>query len=262
MRVRRRRVAVVALLSVVVLGAAGVWLFSSKQSPLAPPCQVSVGSESYSLDLEQAANATTIAALGKRLGLADHAVTIALAAALQESGLHNLSHGDLDSVGLFQQRPSQGWGTSAQILVPRYAATAFYQRLGQVPGWETMAVTDAAQAVQHSAAPNAYAQWEAEARVLARALTGEAPAGLACSFAPAGGPILSAELNQAVSLEVGNPAFGVSVPAARGWTVASWLVGHASQFRIASVTFGGQRWTPGQQAWVAGDPATDRVQVA
>ena len=82
----------------------------------------------------------------------------ALAAAFQESGLHNLSHGDRDSLGLFQQRPSQGWGTPSQIMDPGYAAGAFYHRLAQVTGWQTTSVTDAAQQVQRSAAPDAYAQ--------------------------------------------------------------------------------------------------------
>jgi hypothetical protein len=83
----------------------------------------------YFLSEEQAENAATIAAVGIRLGLPDHAVTVALAAALQESGLHNLPDGDRDSAGLFQQRPSQGWGTHAQVLDPVYASTAFYSRL-------------------------------------------------------------------------------------------------------------------------------------
>jgi hypothetical protein len=102
--------------------------------------------------------------------MANHAVTVALAASLQETQLRNLPYGDLDSVGLFQQRPSQGWGTVAQIMDPNYAAAAFYDHLAQVSGWQTMAVTEAAQLVQHSAAPNAYASWEAEARSLASAL--------------------------------------------------------------------------------------------
>ena len=85
-------------------------------------CRVDLDQSSYKLDLEQAQHATTIAAVGKRLGLPDHAVTVALAAAFQESNLHNLAHGDRDSLGLFQQRPSQGWGTPSQVMDPNYAA--------------------------------------------------------------------------------------------------------------------------------------------
>jgi hypothetical protein len=85
---------------------------------------------------------------------------VAIAAALQESGLHNLDYGDWDSLGLFQQRPSQGWGTPAQIMNPTYAATQFYRNLLAVPDWQQMTVNDAAQAVQRSGFPNAYAQHE------------------------------------------------------------------------------------------------------
>ena len=91
--------------------------------------------DTYTLDIDQAANSTTIAAVGKRLGLPDHAVTVALATALQESRLHNLPYGDRDSLGLFQQRPSQGWGTATEILTPSYAAAAFFRALTQSPNW-------------------------------------------------------------------------------------------------------------------------------
>jgi hypothetical protein len=227
-----------------------------------PPCKVTVAAVSYSLDLEQAANATTIAAVGKRLGLADHAVTIALAAALQESKLHNVDYGDLDSVGLFQQRPSQGWGTRQQILVPRYAAEVFYRHLAAVDGWTTMAVTTAAQAVQHSAAPDAYAQWEGEARVLAVALTGETPTGLTCNFKPAKGPILTPQLDLAMSAELGAPNTGAAVSDPRGWLVANWLVGHAQQFDVKVVTFQGWRWVPGAKGWLPDPAAGASVTVA
>jgi len=130
---------------------------------------VSTGAETYTLDIDQAANSTTIAAVGKRLGLPNHAVTVALAAALQESRLRNLPYGDRDSLGLFQQRPSQGWGTSAEILTPSYAAAAFFRELIRVNGWATLPITVAAQEVQRSGAPTAYAQWEPQARALAMA---------------------------------------------------------------------------------------------
>ena len=99
---------------------------------------------SYALDLAQAANAATIAAVGKRDGIEDHGVTVALAAALQESKLHNVAAGDRDSVGLFQQRPSQGWGTAEQISDPRYAARRFYSALLKIKGWDALRVTEAA----------------------------------------------------------------------------------------------------------------------
>ena len=256
---------VAVAVSVVALSVAVVKLQLVTGSHGGSPCAVTIGSVSYRLDLEQAAQATTIAGVGKRLQLPDHAVTVALATALQESRLHNLDYGDLDSLGLFQQRPSQGWGSPSEIMVPRLAAAAFYGRLAQVSGWQTMSVTDAAQAVQHSAAPDAYAQWEPEARLLARALTGEAPAGLSCRFAsPTAGP--DTTVVAAMAGELGPPAIGSSVSPARGWTMASWLVGHAHQYRISSIVFGGFRWTAGQGTWTAvpgtAPDAASRVQVA
>jgi hypothetical protein len=171
-----------AVLAVVVasagVGAAIIGLGSSSNGPA---CQVTIGSEKYALDREQAANALAITATAHDLGMANHAVTVAVAAALQESGMHNLTHGDRDSVGIFQQRPSQGWGTPSQLLQPRYAAQAFLSRLAQINGWEVLPVTVAAQRVQRSATPNAYAKWEAEARTIARATTGEVPGALRCA---------------------------------------------------------------------------------
>ena len=97
---------------------------------------------------------------------------VALATAMQESSLRNLGHlgakNDHDSLGLFQQRPSMGWGTPAQVTDPVFAATAFYLALKRVRGWESMAITVAAQRVQRSAFPNAYAKWEGDATPLAK----------------------------------------------------------------------------------------------
>jgi cell wall-associated NlpC family hydrolase len=97
---------------------------------------------------------------------------VAIATAMQESTLANVDHGDRDSLGLFQQRPSQGWGTPAQIMNPTYAASKFYERLLAEPGWQEMSVNDAAQAVQRSGTPNAYAQHEQAARDVLAAVHG------------------------------------------------------------------------------------------
>jgi hypothetical protein len=144
---------------------------------------VTIDGSSYGLDRDQVANAQTIAQAAASLGLPHHAVTIALAAAFQESVLHNLDRGDRDSVGLFQQRPSQGWGTPTELLDTTYSSTAFLRALSRVPGWESMPVTAAAQRVQRSAAPDAYANWENEARTVARAVTGEVLGALTCRAA-------------------------------------------------------------------------------
>jgi hypothetical protein len=226
------------------------------------PCQATAaGSTPAKLTADQAANATTIAAVGRRLGLPNHAVTVALAAALQESGLHNLDHGDLDSIGLFQQRPSQGWGTPSQIMSPRLSSAAFYQRLAQLPDWQTMSVTEAAQAVQHSAAPNAYAQWEVEARLLARTLTGEVPAGFTCRIRPPSGALLATPLSTALQAEIGTGALGAGVASGRGWTIASWLVARAQLYRIRTVTFQDRMWRPASGSWELHSPASSSVQI-
>ncbi|KQO65088.1 LysM peptidoglycan-binding domain-containing protein [Curtobacterium sp. Leaf261] len=120
---------------------------------------------------EMRANAATIVAVGRSLGVPNRGLVIALAAAMQESGLRNVDHGDRDSVGVFQQRPSQGWGTRAQLMDVGHAARLFFggrsnpnagvtRGLLDVANWQGMSVTQAAQNVQFSAYPTAYAQWE------------------------------------------------------------------------------------------------------
>lgn len=122
---------------------------------------------------EQAGNARVIVAVGQQHGVPARGLLVALMTAAQESGLRNLDYGDRDSLGLFQQRPSQGWGTPEQIRDPAYAAAAFYGGPGSptrnpglldIPDWPSMTLTAAAQAVQRSAFPDAYARWETPAR--------------------------------------------------------------------------------------------------
>ena len=124
---------------------------------------------------EQIANARTIAQVAHDRGLSERAVVIALATAQQESKLLDIDYGDRDSLGLFQQRPSQGWGSPEQVLDPTYAAGKFYDGLVQVPGWDTGRLTDVAQAVQRSGFPEAYQQWEGLATALAASITPAAP---------------------------------------------------------------------------------------
>jgi hypothetical protein len=119
------------------------------------------------LTREQLANAHTIAQVGRDRGLPERAVVIALATAMQESTLRNLDYGDRDSLGLFQQRPSQGWGTPAQVQDPVYSAGIFYDRLVQVPNWDGLRLTDASQLVQRSGFPEAYQKHEGMAVELA-----------------------------------------------------------------------------------------------
>ncbi|MCI4065275.1 hypothetical protein MRQ36_22980 [Micromonospora sp. R77] len=126
------------------------------------------GSQSHvDLNDEQTANAKAIIAATKKAGLPERAAVISIATSLQESKLENLGHlgdrNDHDSLGLFQQRPSSGWGTPEQITDPEYSTLAFLKGLKQVDGWQDMPLTDAAQTVQVSAYPDAYAQWEQQA---------------------------------------------------------------------------------------------------
>ncbi|MFB7247025.1 heavy metal transporter [Streptomyces populi] len=187
----------------------------------APRCKVVSGNgdgASYEFTPEQAENAATISAIGTSRGMPERAVAIALATALQESGLRNIRHGDRDSLGLFQQRPSQGWGTEKQIMDPTYSAGIFYEHLAKVPGYSRLPLTVAAQRVQHSGFPQAYAKHEPDATLLAAALTGRAAATLTCqgrpAATPAGGP---APVRAALARDFGRDVFqeaGATVAAA------------------------------------------------
>jgi hypothetical protein len=264
--VRRIGAGLVAVAVLIAAAVVAVHVFRHHNSP-PPSCVVSrtiTGSGgprtvSYTLDIDQAVNSTTIAVVGKRLGLPDHAVTVALAAALQESKLHNLPYGDRDSLGLFQQRPSQGWGTTSEILTPSYAAAAFYRELKKVDGWETIPVTDAAQKVQRSGAPTAYMQWELEARTIATALTGETAAGLSCRFALSPSPEPPPSPMPSLNTELGVSTLDRTFVTPQGWMIASWLVAHAQQFRVVTVSYGGREWRSSTGRWKGKVPNESRV---
>ncbi|MFJ6430981.1 hypothetical protein [Streptomyces sp. NPDC091416] len=231
----------------------------------------------YRLTSEQAANAATISAVGTTRGMPERAVTIALATALQESALRNIEHGDRDSLGLFQQRPSQGWGTEKQIMDPVYSAGKFYERLAEVPGYSRLPLTVAAQRVQRSGFPQAYAKHEPDAALLAAALTGRAPAALNCdpprSTAATGGrakvraalvrsfgkDVLPSEdaaaQPPAAGAAAGTGSLSVPVQAARragqdgvpqrGWELAHWAVAQSEALGIDEVAYAGKKWASG-----------------
>ncbi|MFD6568225.1 hypothetical protein [Micromonospora profundi] len=213
------------------------------------------------LDADQMANAATIAAIGAQRGMPERAVVVALATAYQESGLRNLADGDRDSVGLFQQRPSQGWGTPAQIRDQRYAANRFYAALKKVRGWEEMRVTDAAQRVQRSAFPEAYQKWADESEVLSKALLGDATSAVACTvgrtpvmFGTAAATQLTRNLVLDWGLKGTDPTdpTGLAVTAGDqrdGWRYAHWLVSHAQDHGVKRVRFGNQEWTARNGTW-------------
>jgi hypothetical protein len=158
--------------------------------PSGPGCEVVASGgrgepARYEFTPEQAVNAATITAVGTARGMPERAVTIALATALQESALRNIRYGDRDSLGLFQQRPSQGWGTPDEIMEPAYAAGQFYDHLVKVDDYADLPLTVAAQEVQRSGYPDAYAKHEPDAELMAAALTGRSAATLTCSGRPA-----------------------------------------------------------------------------
>ena len=276
----RKPVVVVALLT--LLGALGlVAVVSSidgtiKLPRLGPECVVRADGE-VTLDLVQMANAATIAAVGQRRKMPERAVVVALATAFQESKLENLDTGDRDSVGLFQQRPSQGWGTPQKIQDPRYAAGKFYSALKKVKGWQKMRVTDAAQRVQRSAYPNAYEKWADESTVLAKALTGGATGAVECTLSDeptVRGATAAAALAAGMRLDWGKgldpieasqpSGLTVSVKDVRaGWRYAHWLVSHASSTGVERVRFADLEWNAPDGKWQpvtgAQGPANDTV---
>ena len=255
---RRRWVAAVAVAVVAAVGATiAVQSLLHEVNPPPPACRIGNGPEALLLDTEQAANATTITAVAHRMKLPHHAVTIALATVLQESKMHNVPYGDRDSVGLFQQRPSQGWGTPAQLLTPSYAAAAFYQHLEKVRGWQQLPVAEAAQDVQHSADGSGYEAWVEEARAIARALTGEVTAEFSCRFTSSAAPA-PARLASLAETELGPGMLRGTSDNADDWLVAQWLVGHSYQLGIRTVTVDGHRWRRESFGWARDSHAGKR----
>jgi hypothetical protein len=176
----RRVLAVVVVLAVVAGGTYLLVRHGDEVLGRGDGCEVTVGDETVELELDQAENAALVTAIAVRRRLPARAAVIALATAYQESKIRNVDHGDRDSLGIFQQRPSQGWGSPEQVQDPYHATAAFYDALVEVPRYRRLPIHDAAQAVQRSADGGAYEQHEDSARVLAAALTGHQPAALTC----------------------------------------------------------------------------------
>ena len=248
--VRRTLVALAVLGLLAGLGSLGVftarWLTG-------PTCQASAGGQTHAFTPEQMGNASVIAAVALQRGLPARAVTIAMATAIQESGLRNLDHGDRDSVGLFQQRPSQGWGSVEEIMDPVYSAGKFYDALVKVDGYQDLPITEVAQEVQRSAYPSAYADHESEGRVLASTLAGHSPAGLACRLGGAEQPGDTAAIRTAVLAQLGASATAqgreltiFSSSAEHAWQSASWAVAQAQTYGVQRVTVAGRAWERGR----------------
>ncbi len=267
-----------AILAVVAGIAVAVWRGAG---PLPDPeaCSASVNGHEVTLAPDQARNATLIAAIAVERGLPARAVSIALATAYQESKIRNLAHGDRDSIGIFQQRPSQGWGTIAQIRDEHYSINAFYDALEKVDGYQTMRITEAAQKVQRSGFPEAYQDHAEDARALASALTGYSPAAFTCvvhapdsrgtarrvvaSLTAAYGDLGAARSGSRQDVRI--PVPGGQDGDRLGWSVSSYLLGHADALKIRSVSFDGRTWNVGrdsEKGWVASDASDDEVVVS
>jgi hypothetical protein len=282
---RRGRIAVVLTLVLASLTVAGVYAYQRFVGlVLLERCTVRTATgEKTSVTPEQAANAATIAGVAVRRKLPERAAVIGIATAMQESKLRNLAGGDRDSIGLFQQRPSQGWGRPSQIGDPVYAVGRFYDALVEVPGYQTLPLTEAAQRVQRSGHPTAYAKHEPAAKVLAAALTGRQPTGLTCALRAddysnqaMGSSGLTARGDQTrreLTRTFGKLSYGGFQPGGvhsghiagsahyegraldvsftpvnaanrrRGWAVAQWAVSHADRLGITEVIYDGRIWT-------------------
>lgn len=235
-------------------------------------CTAVVGSQTAELATDQAVNASLITAVAVQRGLPPRAASIALATAMQESKLRNIGHGDQagpDSRGLFQQRPSQGWGTEAQIMDPYYAANAFYDALVKIPDYESLEITDAAQRVQRSAYPDAYAQHEEMGRYFASGLTGQTPEAVNCTLRSPDGPgdtaQVAAELSQAYGgLDSKAEAQTLTIEASgvQAWSVAQWAVANAKGFAVTNVDVAGRSWSRGgRDGWRVSDAADGQVRI-
>ncbi len=280
---RRLRGCVVLATTLVLLTAAAAFVYNSLRhitaAPPPPGCQAGIGQTAISLDPDQAAIAAIIAGVAARHDLPRQAVTIAYATALQESHMENLAYGDRDSVGVFQQRPSEGWGPAADLEDPVYATTKFFGALVQIPGYTKLPVQVAAQDVQHSADGSAYEQYSYVASQLAQYFTGGWPHGVSCWYTPAGKANLNSALRELAatfgpsgrsgvvmgvttdrSAKINNGrATVVHAQQDASWTVASWLVANAEQYGISQVRYAGYVWNAanGNMGWQRAGSALD-----
>ncbi len=259
------------LVGLVILGVVALVRSIEGPEPLALTGSCTVAGTGLTLTAEQASSAATIAAVGRARALPERAVVIALATAQQESTMRNLDYGDRDSLGLFQQRPSQGWGTPEQVRDPVYSAGKFYDGLVRVRNWESVRLTDAAQRVQRSGFPEAYQKHEPLAQQLSAAFSAPEPNRLTCSYEPtAPGGRLSQRTTAVAAVverELGattTERFGaVEVDPAAGWPAATWAVAQAERLGLRSVSFAGSEWTPAG-GWVPSDagPGAVRLELA
>jgi hypothetical protein len=247
----------VVLALVIALGVGGFLYLRNRSGAEPVPgqerCVATATDQSVAVDLDQAHYASIIVGLSVRRGLPPRAASIAMATVYQETGIRNLDYGDRDSVGLFQQRPSQGWGSVKQLQDPYYATNAFYDALIKVDGWESGDITEVAQEVQRSGYPDAYRDHEADARVLASTLTGHSPAGFVCldrSSTPGDPDGLARSLRRTfgkVSPETIDARVVIDARTTRlAWAYAHYTVANAKYYGVTTVKVGDQTWQTGE----------------
>ena len=205
----------------------------------------------FDVDTSQAAVASTMVGVVSKRALPERAAVLVLAAGLQESKLRNLAPGagDRDSVGVLQQRPSQGWGhgDASKLTSVAEATTEFLDALLKVADWQHLDLAVAIQDVQISADGGAYTQHEPEAQALSRALMGTQPAAITCSFSKPTtvAPAATVAVQVARDLPVRVPTTGaltVRVPGA-SWQTAAWFVANADRLGIDKVAYNAKQWT-------------------
>ena len=275
---RRRALAVGAVaivVALVVVAAVGVHGWLSDRGVVAPlpgeeRCVATVNDRDVVLDLDQAYYTSVIVGLSVRRGLVPRAGSIAMATVYQESGIRNLDYGDRDSVGLFQQRPSAGWGTEKQLMDPYYATTKFYNALVRVKNWQSRDITEVAQAVQVSAYPDAYKDHEPDARVLASALTGQSAHAITClvhdeADGDADGLAKSLETTFREDTETVDKVVTMKAKTTRlAWAYAQYAVANAGRHGVVTVEVDGRVWTSNQfnlPTWVKTGDAGRTVKV-
>lgn len=252
---RGRGITSFVLAGLVVAVGAGGWVAVQKvrEAVTQPDCQATALGNEVSFTPAQMNHAATIVGVAMKRDLPARAATIALATAIQESKLRNLTYGDRDSLGLFQQRPSQGWGTEKQLLDPVYATNKFYDALVKIEGYQSMEITKIAQKVQRSAYPEAYADHEQEGRILASALSGYSPGGLGCRLDKVSGTTdadaFGSQLERQLGLSVTQRGRTLVVQAGgtrEAWGVAAWAVAKAEEHQVTRVQVGDRVWTRGK----------------
>ena len=238
------------------------WAVSRWGPPPPPPppslCEAQVNSGRADLSWEQSRNASIIAGIAAQRGLVPRAVSIGLTTAFQESGIRNLDYGDRDSLGIFQQRPSQGWGTEEQIMDPYYSTGKFFDVMVTVDDWQNADIGDVAQEVQRSGFPDAYDQHVTSARLLASALSGETPAAWSCTVhdsASADPDQLLAQLTRAygatVLAQIVTPSstsdpVTIQITASTeqiAWSAGAFAQSWATQTGVTKVKVGQFEWT-------------------